>query len=62
MQKNSKIYQELNYSGKGTNYLAVNKLTERGRSFTTAAERDRMVKWVPMKTNSRGYSFKRGEI
>jgi hypothetical protein len=21
-----------------------------------------MVKWVPMKTNSRGYSFKRGEI
>jgi hypothetical protein len=50
MQKNSKIYQELNYSGKGTNYLAVNKLTERGRSFTTAAERDRMVKWVLMKT------------
>jgi hypothetical protein len=21
-----------------------------------------MVKWVPMKTNSRGYSFKEGEI
>jgi hypothetical protein len=28
----------MNYSGKGTNYLAVNKLTER-KIFTTAAER-----------------------
>jgi hypothetical protein len=41
--------------------LAVNKLTGE-EDLTTAAERDRMVKWVPMKTNSRGYSFKRGEI
>jgi hypothetical protein len=37
--------------------LAVNKLTGEEDLFT-AAERDRMVKWVPMKTNSRGYSFK----
>jgi hypothetical protein len=40
--------------------LAVNKLTGE-EDLLPAAERDRMVKWVPMKTN-RGYSFKRGEI
>jgi tetratricopeptide (TPR) repeat protein len=42
-----KMYDELkrlNYSGKGTNYFAVNKLTSEEDLFTTAQERDRMVK------------------
>lgn len=41
-----KIYQDLKqmkYSGRGTNYLAVNKLTGEEDLFTTAVERDRMV-------------------
>jgi tetratricopeptide (TPR) repeat protein len=41
-----KIYQDLKqmkYSGRGTNYLAINKLTGEEDLFTTAVERDRMV-------------------
>jgi tetratricopeptide (TPR) repeat protein len=36
--------KRLNYSGKATNYLAVNKLTLEEDLFNTVAERDRMVK------------------
>lgn len=36
--------KRLNYSGKATNYLAVNKLTGEEDLFSTAEERDRMVK------------------
>ena len=42
-----KLYDELkamNYSGKGTNYIAVNKLSGEEDLFKTAQERDRMVK------------------
>jgi hypothetical protein len=35
---------KLNYSGKGTSYFAVNKLTTQEDFFNTLQERDRMVK------------------
>jgi tetratricopeptide (TPR) repeat protein len=61
-----KIYQdlkEMNYSGKGTNYLAVNKLTGEEDLFTTAAERDRMVKMgTHEKPTVEVIPSKRGEI
>lgn len=42
-----KLYNELkefNYSGKGTNYIAVNKLTTQEDLFNTAKERDLAIK------------------
>jgi tetratricopeptide (TPR) repeat protein len=61
-----KTYQELkkmNYSGKGTNYLAVNKLTGEEDLFTTVAERDRMVKMgTHEKPSTEVIPSKRGEI
>jgi tetratricopeptide (TPR) repeat protein len=42
-----KLYYELkalNYSGKGTSYLAMNKLTAQEDLYSTAVERDRAVK------------------
>ncbi|WP_026708105.1 tetratricopeptide repeat protein [Flavobacterium frigidarium] len=42
-----KLYGELkdmNYSGKATNYLAVNKITNESDLFATVQERDRMIK------------------
>jgi hypothetical protein len=41
-----KLYdlKTLNYSGKGTSYFAVNKLTTQEDFFNTLQERDRMVK------------------
>jgi tetratricopeptide (TPR) repeat protein len=42
-----KLYYDLknlNYSGKATNYLAINKLTSQEDLFTTVTERDRVVK------------------
>jgi tetratricopeptide (TPR) repeat protein len=61
-----RMYDELkrlNYSGKGTNYLAVNKLTGEEDLFTTAPERDRMVKMgTHEKPTTEVIPSKRGEI
>lgn len=53
----------LNYSGKGTSYFAVNKLTTQEDFFTTAQERDRMVKLgTHEKARTEVVPSKRGEI
>ena len=53
----------LNYSGKGTSYFAVNKLTTQEDFFTTAQERDRMVKLgTHEKPRTEVVPSKRGEI
>ena len=61
-----KLYEELktlNYSGKGTSYLDVNKLSGEEDLFTTAAERDRMVKLgTHEKPRTEVIPSKRGEI
>lgn len=61
-----KIYEDLkkmNYSGKGTNYLAENKITGEEDLFTTVAERDRMVKMgTHEKPRTEVIPSKRGEI
>jgi tetratricopeptide (TPR) repeat protein len=61
-----KLYDDLktlNYSGKGTSYLAVNKLSGEEDLFTTAAERDRMVKLgTHEKPRTEVIPSKRGEI
>lgn len=36
--------KEMNYSGKATNYLAINKLNQQNDNFKSLQERDRMVK------------------
>ncbi|MFE3847702.1 tetratricopeptide repeat protein [Flavobacterium sp. LB3P45] len=61
-----KLYEELktlNYSGKGTSYLAVNKLSGEEDLFTTVTERDRMVKLgTHEKPRTDVIPSKRGEI
>ena len=61
-----RLYDELktlNYSGKGTSYLAVNKLSGEEDLFTTAQERDRMVKLgTHEKPRTETLPSKRGEI
>ncbi|WP_348811849.1 tetratricopeptide repeat protein [Flavobacterium maritimum] len=61
-----KLYDELktiNYSGKGTNYMAVNKLSGEEDAFSTAAERDKMVKMgTHEKPRTEVIPSKRGEI
>jgi len=61
-----KLYDELktlNYSGKGTSYLAVNKITSEEDLFTTAQERDRAVKiGTHEKPKTEVVPSKRGEI
>ena len=53
----------LNYSGKGTSYFAVNKLTTQEDFFTTVQERDRMVKLgTHEKPRTEVIPSKRGEI
>ena len=53
----------LNYSGKGTSYFAVNKLTTQEDFFTTVQERDRMVKLgTHEKPRTEVMPSKRGEI
>ena len=60
------LYDELktlNYSGKGTSYLAVNKLSGQEDVFATAQERDRMVKLgTHEKPKTEVVPSKRGEI
>jgi tetratricopeptide (TPR) repeat protein len=61
-----KMYYELktlNYSGKGTSYLAMNKLTSQEDLFTTAKERDLAVKiGTHEKPKTEPIPSKRGEI
>ncbi|RDI49464.1 tetratricopeptide repeat protein [Flavobacterium glaciei] len=61
-----KLYNDLknlNYSGKGTSYFAVNKLTSQEDFFTTLQERDRMVKLgTHEKPRTEVTPSKRGEI
>ncbi|MDI6051286.1 tetratricopeptide repeat protein [Flavobacterium sp. XS2P24] len=61
-----KLYDDLknlNYSGKGTSYFAVNKLTSQEDFFTTLQERDRMVKLgTHEKPRTEVVPSKRGEI
>jgi tetratricopeptide (TPR) repeat protein len=61
-----KCYSELktlNYSGQGTNYLAVNKLTKEDDLYLTAKERDLAVKiGTHEKPRTEKISSKRGEI
>jgi tetratricopeptide (TPR) repeat protein len=53
----------MNYSGKGTSYFAVNKLTTQEDFFTTAEERDRMVKLgTHEKPRTEAIPSKKGEI
>ncbi len=53
----------LNYSGKATNFIAVNKLTSAEDFFSTAQERDRMVKLgTHEKPRTEVVPSKRGEI
>ena len=60
------IYDELkklNYSGKGTNYYAVNKINGEEQFFATAKERDQMVKLgTHEKPRTEEIPSKRGEI
>ncbi|UQD57289.1 hypothetical protein [Flavobacterium sp. K5-23] len=61
-----KLYDELknlNYSGKGTSYFAVNKLTSEEDLFNTLQERDKMVKLgTHEKPRTEAIPSKRGEI
>lgn len=61
-----KLYDDLktlNYSGKGTSYFAVNKLTSQEDSFNTLQERDRLVKLgTHEKPRTEAIPSKRGEI
>ncbi|OCB78439.1 tetratricopeptide repeat protein [Flavobacterium crassostreae] len=61
-----KLYKDLkkiNYSGKETNYLAVNKLTQQNDLFKNAQERDRMVKLgTHQQPTTEEIPSKRGEI
>ncbi|MBA4319885.1 MAG: hypothetical protein C0412_15915 [Flavobacterium sp.] len=61
-----KIYEELktlNYSGKGTSYLATNKLTGQEDLYSTAKERDLAVKLgTHEKPKTEAIPSKRGEI
>ncbi|MFV5689651.1 tetratricopeptide repeat protein [Flavobacterium sp. ZT3R25] len=61
-----KLYDELknlNYSGKGTSYFAMNKLSGEEDVYATAQERDRMVKLgTHEKPRTEAIPSKRGEI
>ena len=55
--------KKLNYSGKGVNYFAVNKVNGEEQLFTTAKERDQMVKLgTHEKPRTEEIPSKRGEI
>ena len=57
------ILKKLNYSGKGTNYLAVSKINGEEVGFSTAAERDKVVKLgTHEKPRTEQIESKRGEI
>ena len=55
--------KKLNYSGKGTNFYAVNKINGEEQFFSTAKERDQMVKLgTHEKPRTEEVTSKRGEI
>lgn len=55
--------KRLNYSGKGTNFYAVNKINAEEQVFSTAKERDQMVKLgTHEKPRNEELPSKRGEI
>ncbi len=55
--------KKLNYSGKGTNFYAVNKINGEEQIFSTAKERDQMVKiGTHEKPRNEELPSKRGEI
>jgi tetratricopeptide (TPR) repeat protein len=55
--------KQINYSGKGTSYFAVNKLTSQEDFFTTIEERDKMVKiGTHEKSRTEAIPSKKGEI
>ena len=55
--------KKLNYSGKGVNYFAINKVNGEEQLFTTARERDQMVKLgTHEKPRTEEIPSKRGEI
>jgi tetratricopeptide (TPR) repeat protein len=55
--------KKLNYSGKGTNFYAVNKINGEEQIFATAKERDQMVKiGTHEKPRTEDIPSKRGEI
>ena len=55
--------KKLNYSGKGTNFYAVNKINGEEQFFSTAKERDQMVKLgTHEKPRTEDIPSKRGEI
>ena len=55
--------KKLNYSGKGTNFYAVNKINGEEQFFSTAKERDQMVKLgTHEKPRTEEIPSKRGEI
>lgn len=55
--------KDMNYSGKETNYLAVNKLTKENDLFKSSLERDRMVKLgTHEQPTTEQIPSKRGEI
>ncbi len=55
--------KKLNYSGKGTNFYAANKINGEEQLFTTAKERDQMVKLgTHEKPRTEEIPSKRGEI
>lgn len=57
------VLKKLNYSGKGTNYLAVSKISGEEVGFATAAERDKVVKLgTHEKPRTEQIESKRGEI
>jgi tetratricopeptide (TPR) repeat protein len=57
------ILKKLNYSGKGTSYLAVSKITGEENAYATAEERDRAVKLgTHEKPRTEQIESKRGEI
>lgn len=57
------VLKKLNYSGKATNYLAVNKVSGQEDLFATAQERDKMVKLgTHEKPTTEAIPSKRGEI
>ncbi len=57
------VLKKINYSGKGTNYLAVSKITGEENAYATAAERDRAVKLgTHEKPRTEILESKRGEI
>lgn len=57
------ILKKLNYSGKGTSYLAVSKITGEENAYATAAERDMAVKLgTHEKPRTEHIESKRGEI